>query len=255
MTNLDYAMGAGITFIALLTILIGMVHRRYIYPMAVLIVFMGMLWGNDICSRNDRIAFFRHHFEKGDAILCQVTGVQLLSISQQNGWNIKEHYALRGNIGIDLLEEECEVPQYDKPNCISTTVQILIAIGALGWMIIFFIRDFKRLGREQKEKKAERLEKIRQDREEEKKWIQGAELTAKEYLTDSELKEWSDFIGDIPQDYARSELYPFDEFAANIEVLLKKLSTGELEKIGIVYNDTLSAVVLPAPKLQGDNHG
>jgi hypothetical protein len=32
-------------------------------------------------------------------------------------------------------------------------------------------------------------------------------------------------------------------------------ATGELEKIGIVYNDTLSAVVLPAPKLQGDNHG
>jgi hypothetical protein len=245
MTNLDYAMGVGIAFIALLTIMAGMVHRRYIYPMAVLIVFMSMLWGNDICSRNDRIAFFHHHFAKGDEILCQGTGVQLLSISQPNGWSIKEHYALKGNSGVDLLEEQCEVPQYDKPNCISVTTQILIAIGALGWMIIFFIRDFKRIGREQKEKKEQRLEKIKQ----------GCEEMAPLYRNDPELRELNAFVGDVPKAYTRAELYPFDEFAANIEVLIEKLSTGELEKIGIVYNDTLSAVVLPAPKPQGEING
>jgi hypothetical protein len=253
MISLDYQMGAGIVFITFLIILIGIFERRYIYPMAGLVVFMSLLWGNDICSRNDRIAFFHDHFTKGDEILCQGTGIQLVSISQSNGWSLKEHYALKGNNGINLLEEQCEVPQYDAPNCISTTTQILSAIGALVWLIIFFIREFKRLGRERNENKEQRLEKIRPDREESEKWVQGAELAAKEYVTDPELKEWSDFAGDVPQDYTRSELYPYNEFAANIEVLLEKLSSGKLDKIGIVYNDSLSAVVLSVRK-KGEDH-
>jgi hypothetical protein len=245
MTNFDYAMGAGIVFIIVLTIMVGMVHRRYAYPMAGILFFLSVLWGNDICSRNDRIAFFQYHFAKGDEILCQDSGAQLLSIAQSNGWEMKERYALKGNSGIDLLEEQCEVPQYDTPNCISMGVQILSAIIALGWPIVFFIGEFKRLGRKQQERKAERLEKIKQ----------GCEEMAPLYRDDPELKELNVFVGDIVHSYTRSELYPYDEFASNIEVLLEKLSTGELEKIGIVYNDTLSAVVLPAPKLQGDNHG
>jgi len=106
---------------------------------------------------------------------------------------------------------------------------------------------------EQKKRKAERLEKIKQDHEENEKWIQGAKLVAKEYVTDPVLKEWSDFVGDVPKAYLRAELYPFDEFAVNIEVLLEKLSSGELEKIGIVYNDSLSAVVLSVRK-KGEDH-
>jgi len=236
MTNLDYQMGTILVFIIFLTIMAGMVHRNYINPMAGLIVFVSVLWGNDICSRNDQIAFFHDHFAKGDEILCQ--DAQILSISQSNGWSIKEHYALKGNRGIDLLEEQCEVPKYDTPNCISIAGQILSSIGALGWTIIFFIREFKRPSRE---------------REESETWIQGAESVTKEYVTDPELKEWNDFVGDVPKAYLRAELYPFDEFAANIETLLEKLSSGELDKIGIVYNDSLSAVVLSVRK-KGEEH-
>lgn len=101
--------------------------------------------------------------------------------------------------------------------------------------------------------KAAQLEKINQEREETEKWIHGAKLAAKDYSTDPELKEWMDFVGDIPQAYTRAELYAYDEFAANIEAVLEKLSSGELGKIGIGYNDTLFAVVLPIRK-KGEDH-
>lgn len=98
-----------------------------------------------------------------------------------------------------------------------------------------------------------RLEKINQEREETEKWVRGADLAAKDYSTDPELKEWMDFVGDIPEAYTRSEIYAYDEFAANIEAVMEKLSSGELEKIGIGYNDTLFAVVLPIRK-KGEDH-
>ncbi len=92
-------------------------------------------------------------------------------------------------------------------------------------------------------RKAAQLEKIRQ----------GCEEMAPLYRDDPELKEWMDFVGDIPETYTRAELYTYDEFAANIEAVLEKLSSGELEKIGIGYNDTLFAVVLPIRK-KGEDH-
>lgn len=92
-------------------------------------------------------------------------------------------------------------------------------------------------------RKAVRLEKIRQ----------GCEEMAPLYRDDPELKEWMDFVGDIPEAYTRSEIYAYDEFAANIEAVLEKLSSGELEKIGIGYNDTFFAVVLPLRK-KGEDH-
>lgn len=101
--------------------------------------------------------------------------------------------------------------------------------------------------------KAAQLEKINQEREEIEKWIRGAKLASKDYSTDPELKEWMDFVGDIPEAYTRSEIYAYDEFAANIEAVLEKLSSGELEKIGIGYNDTLFAVVLPI-RNKGEDH-
>lgn len=91
--------------------------------------------------------------------------------------------------------------------------------------------------------KAARLEKVRQ----------GCEEMAPLYRDDPELKEWMKFVGDVPETYTRSEIYAYDEFAANIEAVLEKLSSGELEKIGIGYNDTLFAVVLPLRK-KGEDH-
>ena len=102
-------------------------------------------------------------------------------------------------------------------------------------------------------RKAAQLEKIKQEREEIEKWVRGAKLAAKDYSTYPELKEWMDFVGDIPEAYTRSEIYAYDEFAANIEAVLEKLSSGELEKIGIGYNDTLFAVVLPIRKKREDH--
>lgn len=92
-------------------------------------------------------------------------------------------------------------------------------------------------------RKAARLEKIKQ----------GCREMATLYRADPELRELNDFVGDIPQAYTRSEIYAYDEFAANIEAVLEKLSSGELEKIGIGYNDTLFAVVLPIRK-KGEDH-
>ncbi|MDD2781449.1 hypothetical protein [Sulfuricurvum sp.] len=100
---------------------------------------------------------------------------------------------------------------------------------------------------------AAQLEKINQEREETEKWVRGADLAAKDYSSDPELKEWMDFVEDIPETYTRSEIYAYDEFAANIEAVMEKLSSGELEKIGIGYNDTLFAVVLPIRK-KGEDH-
>lgn len=92
-------------------------------------------------------------------------------------------------------------------------------------------------------RKAARLEKIRQ----------GCEDMAPLYRDDPDLRELNAFVGDIPQAYTRAEIYAYDEFAANIEELLENLSSGELEKIGIGYNDTLFAVVLPIRK-KGEDH-
>jgi hypothetical protein len=91
--------------------------------------------------------------------------------------------------------------------------------------------------------KAARLEKIRQ----------GCEEMAALYRDDPDLRELNAFVGDIPETYTRSEIYAYDEFAVNIEAVLEKLSSGELEKIGIGYNDTLFAVVLPIRK-KGEDH-
>lgn len=92
-------------------------------------------------------------------------------------------------------------------------------------------------------RKAARLEKVRQ----------ACEVMAPLYRDDPELKEWMDFVGDIPETYIRAEIYAYDEFAAKIEAVMEKLSSGELEKIGIGYNDTLFAVVLPIRK-KGEDH-
>lgn len=92
-------------------------------------------------------------------------------------------------------------------------------------------------------RKSARLEKIRQ----------GCEEMAALYRDDPDLRELSAFVGDIPQTYTRAEIYAYDEFAANIEAVLEKLSSGKLDKIGIVYNDSLSAVVLSVRK-KGEDH-
>lgn len=239
MLNLDFQLFGITAFITLFIIMAGMFERRFLWIGLGNILLVMLYWGNDICSRSDRVDFFTDHFAQGKEIICRGEHANALLISQSNGWEIRGRYLFKADQGIDVLEDQCEIPSEETPACLSTQWLIAaLALFTLG-LIMVTIWLFQSYGK----KKEQRLEKIRQ----------ACEEMAPLYRTDLELKEWRDFVGDVPQDYTRSELYPYNEFAANIEVLLEKLSSGKLDKIGIVYNDSLSAIVLPIRK-KGEDH-
>lgn len=241
MINLDFQLFGITAFITLFMIMAGMFERRFLWLGLGNILLVMLYWGNDICSRSERVAFFTDHFAQGKEIICRGEHANALLISRSNGWEMRGRYLFKAGQGIDVLEDQCEIPLEETPSCLSTQWLIAaLALFTLG-LIMFTVWLFQSYGK----KKAQRLEKIKQ----------ACEEMAPLYRNDPELRELNAFGGDVPKAYIRAELYPYNEFAANIDVLLEKLISGELEKIGIVYNDTLSAVVLPAPKPQGEING
>lgn len=147
-----------------------------------------MVWGDDICSRNDRMSFYGSWFDRGGEIVCKDNNAQPILISKFQGWEHKREYLFKGNMGVEILEDQCEVINQSELHCISITTQIIIGttalIGIFGWMIWMF----RRINDIRKKTKAREARK--------EKIIQGAKEMAELYKTDPELKDWNEFAGD-----------------------------------------------------------
>ncbi|MDD2368183.1 MAG: hypothetical protein PHQ90_02700 [Sulfuricurvum sp.] len=175
-----------------LLLLIGGVSATFlkemIIPMITLFLLLIMVWGDDICSRNDRLSFYGNHFDRGGEIICKDDSAHPLLISQACGWEHKGSYLFKGNRGVEILEDQCEILNRNEPHCISITTQIIIGttalIGIFGWMIWMF----RRINDIRKKTKAREARK--------EKIIQGAKEMAELYKTDPELKDWNEFAGD-----------------------------------------------------------
>ena len=63
-------------------------------------------------------------------------------------------------------------------------------------------------------------------------------------------QERADFAGGSMVYCTRNELVSTEDFAKNMDVLIDKLNDHDMEKIGILYNDTLSAVVVSKTQYQ-----
>jgi hypothetical protein len=63
-------------------------------------------------------------------------------------------------------------------------------------------------------------------------------------------QERADFTGDSMVYCARNELVSAEDFAKNMDVIIDRLNDHDVEKIGILYNDTLSAVVVSGTEYQ-----
>lgn len=187
-----------------LILLVGGVSVTFIREMMVptvgLILLLVMVWGDDICSRSDRLQLYGGHIEREGEMICKDDHGHPLLISKAKGWEHQGQYLFKENRGIDLLEDQCEIPHHSEPHCISITTQIMIGtgivIGILGWMGWMFHHENK--SRIKIKSREERKEKIRK----------GAEEMAELYRTDPELKEWSQFAGDYYEssdDYMKGE--------------------------------------------------
>ena len=164
--------------------------------MAGMFLLVIMVWGDDICSRNDRMSFYTDHFDRGGEVICKDDNAHPLLISQSNGWERKGGYLFKGNQGVDILDDQCEILNKNEPHCIPITTQVVIGtailIGIFGWMGWKFRQ--LRASRIKIKSREERKEKIRK----------GAEEMAELYNNDPELKEWNEFVGDY---YETSEEY------------------------------------------------
>ncbi len=172
--------------------------KEMIVPIVGLFLLLIMVWGDDICSRENRLSFYGDHFDRGGEIVCKDNNAQSILISKLKGWDHKGEYLFKGNCGVDILEDQCEIINQSEPHCISVTTQIAIGtsvlIGIFGWMAWMFRQLNKR--RMKIKARVERKEKIRK----------GAEEMAELYKNDSELKEWSEFVGDLfetPEEYMK----------------------------------------------------
>lgn len=172
--------------------------KEMIVPIVGLFLLLVMVWGDDICSRNDRQGYYGNHFDRGGEVICKDDNDHPLLISKSSGWEHKGQYLFKGNRGVEILEDQCEILNSSEPHCISITTQIIIGtsilIGIFGWMAWMF----RQLGERHKKTKA---------REERKAAIEkGAAAMAELYKNDPELKEWNEFVGDLfetPEEYMK----------------------------------------------------
>lgn len=170
--------------------------KEMITPMIGLFLLIIMVWGDDICSRNDRLSFYGDRFDRGGEVICKDDKAHPTLISQTRGWEHKGKYLFKGNKGVEILEDQCEIINQSEPHCISVTTQIVIGtstlLGTFGWMFWML----RRLNESHLKTKA---------REERKATIKkGAAEMVELYRTDPELKEWNEFVGDY---YESSDEY------------------------------------------------
>lgn len=144
MTHFDMNMMAVMGMILLMGVFTLTLLKKVTLPLIALFSIVFMLWGDDICSRDDRLAFYGNHFDKGGEIVCKDNNVHPILISKASGWEHKGQYLFKGNRGIEILEEQCEIINQSEPHCIPITTQIIIGtgtlIGVFGWLVWMFRR-------------------------------------------------------------------------------------------------------------------
>lgn len=147
MSTFDFQMIGVSAFIVLFVILAGMFERRFLWIGIGNLLLVMLYWGNDVCSRSDRVAFFDNHFAQGQEIICRDEHAKPVLISHTNGWEVREHYAFKADQGIDLLEDLCEVPSKEIPACIATEwLMAALALFTL-WLIIMTVGLFRSYGK------------------------------------------------------------------------------------------------------------
>ncbi len=143
--------------------------KEMIIPMIALFLLLAMVWGDDICSRADRLSFYGDHFDKGGEIICKDNNAHPLLISKALGWEHKGQYLFKGSKGVEILEDQCEIIHQSEPHCISVATQMIIGmsalIGIVGWMVWMFRRINKEVRKDNDEPKAKKHEIQKLDHE------------------------------------------------------------------------------------------
>lgn len=128
--------------------------KEMIIPIIALFLLLIMVWGDDICSRHDRLNFYGNYFDKGGEIICKDDYGDPLLISLAQGWKHKGQYLFKENSEVEILDDQCEILHQSEPHCISITTQMIIGtiilIGIFGWTFWIFRR--MHIHKERKEK-------------------------------------------------------------------------------------------------------
>ncbi|MFA5216284.1 hypothetical protein [Sulfuricurvum sp.] len=189
MNPFDMQMIAMSTLALFLILFMRYIDKRFNYAMAGILAVIVLVWGEDVCSRKDRLNFYTTHFDKGGEIICKDDNANPLLISQQTKWERKGPYLFHNTKGIELMRDSCEIIGQEEPHCIQTRWLILSGIAAFVWFIGWLIvigRDSETEAQKRRNAREERKDKIRT----------GANEMAELYKSDPELKELNEFVGD-----------------------------------------------------------
>lgn len=192
MNPFDIQMIAITALLIMLTLFMCFVDKRFTYAMTGVFLTLALIWGDDLCSRSDRMNFYTTHFDKGGEIICKDDNANPILISHSNAWERKGQYLVRNTKGFELLRDSCEIIDYQEPHCISMRWQIGIGSVALLWLLggmALMVREIENSSKERRSAREERKEKIRI----------GAEEMAELYKSDPELKELNEFVGDYKE--------------------------------------------------------
>lgn len=145
MNNFDIDMMAFFSLLLFISAFVWMLLKEYIGSMIAPILLLFVIWGEDICSRPQRVVFYAQHFERGGQLICRDDDYHPLLISKTRGWESHGDYFFKGDHGINPLEDQCEVQGMSEPRCIPIAFQILlgasVVLGIFGWIEWIFVRE------------------------------------------------------------------------------------------------------------------
>lgn len=143
MSHYDMDMLAFFSLLLFMSTFVWMFLKEAIGAIILAMLLLFVIWGEDICSRPERIAFYTQHFGKGGELICKDDAYRPLLISKTRGWESHGDYLFKGDRGINPLEDQCEVQGMSEPRCIPPTVQIILVaggvLGIFGWIEWIFI--------------------------------------------------------------------------------------------------------------------
>lgn len=136
MSVYDANMLAAAGLILLMGVFVLTFLKEAIIPIVILLLAIFIIWGEDVCSRSDRLAYYQNWFDKGGEMVCKDKHNYPLSVSQENGWKRQGKYLFKENRGLELIEDDCEIEGLKEPHCISIVMQMMI--GSI-LMIVGFV--------------------------------------------------------------------------------------------------------------------
>lgn len=135
-------------FAGLIFLMVGFsafIGKEMLYGSAGMVLVLLMIWGEDICSREERMTYYTTHFDGGGELVCKVDHSSPHLISHNRGWERKGEYLFRGEKGIALTGEPCEIMNKSEPRCIPITTQITLAAAAVIWFVGWILVGMRRL--------------------------------------------------------------------------------------------------------------